>query len=338
MKTKTPASKFHPSLTPLLWSAGLLVCSLAGLAQTVNPVLSLDGNGDYVSIPSAAELQNPTEITVEAWLYPSNTAFGYFIMKGDGAAVYSARSYELTWRPGAGNNLEFSVFLGISTWGAVRAVAPPGHWVHVAGTYSSVDSVLRIYRNGVLVSQTTNDATGDIPLNHQLLRQTTLPLVFGGDLTHRAAFAAGLMDEVRVWNKARTQAEIAGSMSCRLTGTEANLAGYWNFDNSTAADVTGHGHDGTLLGNAAIVPLTGVDVIHGGRENLLSIRVSQVELCWPTLPSLWYQLQYSSVLTTNLWTPFMPWMAGNDTCFCTNDVVAANQPARFYRVAITNAP
>ena len=253
------------SLSILLCAVTLHVLTLAGFAQTTSQVLSLDGSGDYVSISSAPDLQNPTEITVEAWIYPSNTASGYFIMKGDAGFVDSARSYELSWQPGTGtNNLIFSVFLGDNTWGAVGAAAPANHWVHVAGTYSSTDSVLRLYTNGVLAAETTTDATGNTPLNHQLLRQTTLPLVFGGELTHPMGFAAGLMDEARIWSKARTQAEIAGTMSCWLSGSEAQLAGYWNFDAGTAADLTGHGHDGSLTGGARIQPLAGEDLIHSG--------------------------------------------------------------------------
>jgi hypothetical protein len=253
------------SLSILLCAVTLHWLSFTGFAQSTNQVVSLNGSTSYVSIPSAPDLQNATEITVEAWIYPTNTGtWGYFIIKGDAGFVDSARSYELKWVPGTGNNLEFSVFLGESTWADVGASAPAGQWVHFAGTYNSTDSVLRIYTNGVLVGETTTDASGNTPLNHQLLRQTTLPLVFGAELTHPMGFAAGCMDEVRIWNKARTQAEIAGSRFCRLSGSEANPAGYWNFDDGTANDVTGHGHNGTFAGNAQAVPIVGSDAVHAG--------------------------------------------------------------------------
>ncbi len=328
------------TLTALLGTASLLLHPLAAAAQTANQVLSLNGSTAYVSIPSAPDLQNPTEITVEAWIYPTNTAsFGYFIMKGDAGFANSQRSYEVKWVSGSGNNLEFSVFLGASTWGAVGTPAPAGQWVHFAGTYSSADSTLRIYINGSLVGATTNDASGNTPLNHQLLRQTTLPLVLGAELTHPLGFAAGRMDEVRIWNKARTQSEIRNAMSCRLTGSEPNLTGYWNFDSGTAADLTGNGHNGTLFGNAVIIPMSGEDVIHAGcGRPLLNIRVSQVELCWDTMTTNWYQLQHRSSLTTNQWVPFMAWLEGDGNRFCTNDVVPADQAQRFYRVSVTNAP
>lgn len=48
-------------------------------------------------------------------------------------------------------------------------------------------------------------------------------------------FFKGNIDEVRVWNKARSQAEIQADMNRPLTGTEANLAGYWRL-----TDVSGN--------------------------------------------------------------------------------------------------
>jgi Concanavalin A-like lectin/glucanases superfamily len=332
---KTPTQNFYATLSTLLWSTVFLV-SPPGLAQTPNEVLSLNGSSAYVSIPNSPDLENPTEITVEAWLYPADTGnFGYFFMKGDAGFADSARSYELKWLPGTGNNnLEFSVFLGASTWADVGAPAPAGRWVHFAGTYSSADSTLKIYINGVLIGATITDASGNNLLNHQQVRQTTLPLVFGAELTHPLGFAAGQMDEVRIWNKARTQAEIAGSFSCRLTGTESNLVAYYNFDGGSANDLTGHGHNGTLAGGAAIVPLSGADVIHAGCGNpVLDIQVSQVNICWDTASDKWYQLRYRSDLPANQWVNLGGLLLGTGSKICITDDVA-DAPRRFYRAVV----
>jgi len=40
----------------------------------------------------------------------------------------------------------------------------------------------------------------------------------------------GLIDEVRVWNKGRTQDQIKNSMYSTLSGNEAGLVYYWRFD------------------------------------------------------------------------------------------------------------
>lgn len=70
---------------------------------------------------------------------------------------------------------------------------------------------------------------------------------------------------------------------------------------------------------------------------LLSIRVSQVELSWPTDTNGWYQLQYRSTLTTNQWTPLTAWIRGNGEPFSTNHAVPVGQAQTFYQVARTNA-
>jgi hypothetical protein len=72
---------------------------------------------------------------------------------------------------------------------------------------------------------------------------------------------------------------------------------------------------------------------------LLTIRISQVELCWQTVTNTWYQLQYLSTLTTNQWLPLSTnWVAGNGTRFCTTDAVVADSPQRFYQLSVTNSP
>ena len=69
----------------------------------------------------------------------------------------------------------------------------------------------------------------------------------------------------------------------------------------------------------------------------LQVRVSQVELCWETVAGIWYQLQYKSDLTTNLWVPLFPeFLRGTGSAFCTNDSVLLGQPQKFYRLVVTN--
>jgi hypothetical protein len=43
-------------------------------------------------------------------------------------------------------------------------------------------------------------------------------------------YFSGLIDEVRVWNKGRTQAQIQSTMSSTLSGNEGGLVYYWRFD------------------------------------------------------------------------------------------------------------
>lgn len=67
------------------------------------------------------------------------------------------------------------------------------------------------------------------------------------------SFGSGLrgqLDEVRIWNKAKTAEEISDDAQRTLFGSEEGLAGYWKFDNgsgTTIDDETGRANDGTLL-------------------------------------------------------------------------------------------
>ena len=79
-------------------------------------------------------------------------------------------------------------------------------------------------------------------------------LTIGG---YPPAFFNGQIDEFRIWSVARTAAQITSTMGTTLAGNEANLVGYWKFDETsgtTAADsVTSAGHTahaGTLMANS----------------------------------------------------------------------------------------
>jgi hypothetical protein len=68
------------------------------------------------------------------------------------------------------------------------------------------------------------------------------------------------------------------------------------------------------------------------RAPVLSIEVSQVRLCWPSLTSVLYQLQYRSDQTTNLWVNLGVPITGNSAISCITDDLTS--PRRYYRVIV----
>ena len=57
------------------------------------------------------------------------------------------------------------------------------------------------------------------------------------------------MDEVRIWDDARTQAEIKANMYAELTGSENNLVAYYNMNagsGTSLADNSSNSYTGTL--------------------------------------------------------------------------------------------
>jgi hypothetical protein len=120
-------------------------------------------------------------------------------------------------------------------------------WVHFAMTWNG--TAVQAYVNGTLRATMTAPSSS----TQKVLKTGTSPLTIGGYPGENAYFA-GLIDEFRVWNVARSASDIAGTMNKTLTGTEAGLVGYWQFNEAsgtTVADSTttaGHtAHPGTLM-------------------------------------------------------------------------------------------
>ena len=94
-------------------------------------------------------------------------------------------------------------------------------WAHIAVSYDG--NTVQAYVNGNLVS--TVSATGAIVDFYPTLNEFSI-----GGRQNTASFRfQGLIDDVRVWNVARTGAQIQANYQTPLTGAEAGLAGYWNF-------------------------------------------------------------------------------------------------------------
>jgi len=68
----------------------------------------------------------------------------------------------------------------------------------------------------------------------------------------------------------------------------------------------------------------------------VTIRASQVELCWNSISNLTYQVQYRSDLTTNLWTSLGGCIRSTNSTSCVVDPIVVGQSQRFYRVLLTN--
>ena len=244
--------KSNNSRTTTLFILAIAAISNVCHGQALNRALAYSNMG-YVTIPHSPKLQNPAEMTVEAWTLQSEW-YGLLISKSDGGSVFSDRSYELG---GGVGEVGIALFLGSSVW--ARVGSPPGlvstgKWTHVAATFKSSTGVICLYVNGLMAASATNDLDGR-SLVGQTVRQSSQPLVFGYDypVTIGGPGPHGNLDEVRVWSVARSASQIQANMYQRLTGAEANLEGYWKFDAGTAADSTANHLDGTFYSGATTV-------------------------------------------------------------------------------------
>jgi hypothetical protein len=205
-----------------------------------------DGVDDYIE----ASPVNVDYLTVEAWTYWEN-----FVPNGASPAVvsngngYDEQGYMLYQAPSLPYNRLagfVSTSNGTSTiWGTRQLDL--ARWHHVAMTYDG--TALRLYLDGALDTMIT--ATGTINPS------TTYPLLFGMPYEPGNTSFDGMIDEIRIWNYARTQSEIQQMMNFKLGGTEAGLVGYWNFDGANPwEDRTPNGNDGTPYNGVTLVNST----------------------------------------------------------------------------------
>ncbi|MEK7786755.1 MAG: Ig-like domain-containing protein, partial [Chloroflexota bacterium] len=198
--------------------------------------LVLAGTDDYVSVPDAPSL-NPAAVTVEAWAkFDSLADRPHLVGKGTGSQGAYWLVVETNGTP------RFFYTKSGETWSAVNGAAGdivPGAWYHFAGVYDGTNAT--IYVNGVAKGTVVNAGT--------LATTDPNPVWFGRNSGGTDSFA-GMLDEVRIWNVARTAAELQAAMNTPLTGAEAGLAGYWRLDEGaglTAVDRTTNGNDGSLV-------------------------------------------------------------------------------------------
>jgi formylglycine-generating enzyme required for sulfatase activity len=225
--------------------------------------LQFDGDGDFVSI-AHSEAFNTPEATVEFWFRKMNDTIGLtpglgysegLVSKRDGDAwpIYLVVTEQTSPFGVVVNVTQHDVGLTQDfplAQTVVTSPLTPGTWYHVASVHTS--SVIKVYLAGELVGSTALTGPRGSNLADILIGHT-------GFSNSPAMFLDGEIDEVRIWDVARTQEQIAADMSRVLTGTESGLVALYRFDlgaGTIALDSTPNGHHGILHGDPQFVPST----------------------------------------------------------------------------------
>ncbi|MBI4032744.1 hypothetical protein HY374_03500 [Candidatus Berkelbacteria bacterium] len=219
--------------------------------------LQVSGAG-WVEAPDSLSLDVSGDLTIEFWAYMqggspciwggiNNQCFPAVTKWRDGG--FAHRGYFVDCRAVNGQIPRF-------TWSQdgggfsdlyVSTVMPFNEWHHYAAVRQG--SQMLFYIDGALVSS-RNDASMMSIFN------TPEPLRIGRGLLYDTdAYAIGQIDEVRVWNVARSQVDIQANRFS-LTLPQSGLMGYWTFNeiSGTAPDSSGNGNHGVFQGDAVRVP------------------------------------------------------------------------------------
>lgn len=227
-----------PTMKKYLFLALLLASLLNVLAQDDHS-LGFNGEAEADCGTGAGLTITGTTITVEAWIYP--TAFATNYWEGSIIAKDNPLYKGYVLRCGGTGQLSFALGLVGDAW--VDAISPNNalalnQWQHVAGVYDG--SALLLYVNGIQVQSTSE--------SRSIAGDASRKLMIGASPGGWTRYFTGRIDEARIWNVARSAAEIRDKMfKGAVTGTGL-VASYQMTDGSgtTLTDNSGNGHTGTL--------------------------------------------------------------------------------------------
>jgi hypothetical protein len=205
-------------------TATLIICSLFSLSVfSQNKSLHFDGINDYVHIPENTGVLTGNTFTFEAWVRPTNLSYYQWVVnKGtsnNAFCIYFANDEEMTVTP----QLNFFVYNGSSVYEYIHniSLAWLNQWHHVA--VSCNGSSISMYVDGVFAG--SSGWSGSIPLNSGYLRLGSSNDGYGN--------FAGNIDEVRIWNVGRTQAQIQSFMNSEISPGTAGLKAYYKLNQGT---------------------------------------------------------------------------------------------------------
>ncbi len=210
-----------------------------------NYCLEFNGENSFANVPFN-EILNPAEqITIEAW-YKTTEQFVHLqqCILDKPYYEHDLPAYQYLMAP---YNLEADGPDYFYTWLTVNGngdelhitdVGGRGVWVHAAMTFDGITR--KVYIDGELAGSLNQPGSlGGYETGIRFGALTNMPLWYFN----------GMIDEIRIWEVARTQDEIQENMHYPLSGDEPGLIAYWNFDEGAGQqilDLTGNGSNGYL--------------------------------------------------------------------------------------------
>ena len=178
----------------------------------VPSALQFDGSEDYAQV---SDFTYPTsDLTVEAWVFPTQFNDIHEILFGTNSVSNFAVQFSY--------DVNGTVVYGQQTsdWAAISSTTPLelNHWNHVAVTREN--GITKMYINGIPAGESDGLIDGADPSD----------IYLGGRVPNMDRMLTGNIDEVRIWENARTQTELNQYMYAHVSGIEEGLVSYWRMD------------------------------------------------------------------------------------------------------------
>ena len=192
----------------------ILLSFLSTKLNAQNTAILLDGISEHLTIPHNDNQNIGDAFTIEAWIYANNWASevwrGSIVNKDN-----QGPDRGFAFRCGDNGKLSFVIAVD-NSWEETMttSVMSTKQWHHVAGVVNG--TTVKLYVDGQEVAAGSFDGSpSDLPQD----------LLIGASYFD-GRFFDGAIDEVRIWNVARTQQEISENADADLMGTESGLAVY----------------------------------------------------------------------------------------------------------------
>jgi hypothetical protein len=201
-------------------------CNSAVVAVTIPYVapgnaIALDGSKDFISLPQSI-LASLSNATIESWfLWNGGNGWQRVFDFGSGTGRYLF----FTPKPAGGEQRAlFNIFNGSASY-SLYTLQPliQGKWYHVAVTFNSSTNTGKLYLNGELQDEE------NIPIYPSGLGNTTQNWL-GLSQYGQDPYFNGRIDEFRLWNVTRTQAEIQAGMKAPVSLSTTGLVSYYHFN------------------------------------------------------------------------------------------------------------
>lgn len=215
-------------LRPLSIVIVVLLCSLPAAAQPFGAYLVKGSGEGWVEVPPSSAFDFTTGFTFEAWVGGADP--------GPCGSI-AGKDYLQSWWVGVCGTTLRSYLKGGLASQFNGGTIPANEFVHVAVTYDG--AVRKHYIDGELVASKAE--TGAMPASSAAMR-------FNGDVSWQHSYATTL-DEVRLWNVARTQEEIRSTINTSINAPQPGLVAVYHLDGDAADAIAGH--NGSKNGTAA---------------------------------------------------------------------------------------